>query len=687
MKRSVRRPIPNGRGPKASAGNTLDAVFAQAMQLYGEQQYETALRLCRQKLLPTAPRHPSVLCLAGVLCFMVKDYGASERYLRESIAAGETAEAHTNLGLTLTELHRQAEAESSYRRAVELDPNQAQAWNNLGNILRRSHHEARKKEGLQCYRQAIAARPDYATAYSNLGYALENLKDYAGAEKNYRQALAYNPRHLGTLINLAELLDKTGQTEQALHCYRQAAAFYPQNTKILGSALKLRRNVADWDAQATPRVEQLLAALPTDRHSELQPMNLLALVEADAKMQLLTAQRFANAQWATQLAQPPLVSLPAPPLEGKLRIGYLSADFRNHPVAHLITDVIAAHDRERFEVFLYSYGPLTGDKEQLALRELADHFVVINDFDDDEAAGRIRADNIAVLIDLTGFTTHARAGINALRPAPVIASWIGYVGTMGEPRMADYIIGDAIVTPPEMAANYSEALALMPECFQPNRAWCALPPPPPRADEGLPEDAVVLCSFNQTYKLNPQLWDDWCSILRLAPEAVLWLAPASQPLVERNLRHEAARRGIDAGRLIFAQRKPLNQHHARIALADLALDTFPYNSGATASDTLRAGVPLITQMGDTFCSRMAASLLHAIGLPELVTTDRNDYVRLAADLARDGARRQALRGKLARLLPESNLFNPQRLTRQFEALCLAMYAQAQTGQRNIITVV
>jgi predicted O-linked N-acetylglucosamine transferase (SPINDLY family) len=679
------RPIPTRRGPKAgAAGQAFDTAFAQAMQLYTQRQYGAALELCRAKLLPLAPRHPGALSLAGVLCFMVKDYPASERYLKESIAAGAGAEAHTNLGLTLAELHRPTEAEQSYRRAVELDPKQAQAWNNLGNILRRSRHEARKQEGVQCYQRAIAARPNYATAYSNLGFALENVKDYAGAEKNYRHTLSLDPRHLGTLINLAELLDKTKQTEQALICYRQAAEFYPHNAKILGNAFKLRRNIADWDPQATPRMDQLQAALATDQHSELQPMNLMALPEIDARTQQLAAQRFARVQWGTQLAQPPLVGLPAPPLSGKFRLGYLSADFRNHPVAHLITDVIAAHDRERFEVFLYSYGPLTGDTEQLALRKLADHFIVINDMDDDEAAKRIRDDHINVLIDLTGFTTHARAGINALRPVPVIASWIGYVGTMGEPRMADYIIGDAIVTPPETAANFSEALALMPECFQPNRALTALLPPPSRADEGLPENATVLCSFNQTFKLNPQLWDDWCRILHAVPDTVLWLAPASQPAVACNLRHETAQRGIDPERLVFGQRKNLAQHHARLVLADLGLDTFPYNSGATASDTLRAGVPLLTRMGETLCSRMAASLLHALGLPELVTTSRDDYVQRAIDLARDGAQRTTLRDKLARSLPGSNLFNPPRLTRQLEALCHAMYAQAQAGQCNAI---
>ncbi len=674
----------SSRGPNPAQGNTLSAIYARAMEQYRNGQYTEALELCRKRLLPLASRNPDILLLAGVLCNLTGDMPAAEGYLEKAVAAGGTSEIYTNLALVQVALHRPDDAEKSYRRAVALDPKQAQAWNNLGNLLHSSFQPERKKESLTCYRNAIAVRPNYASAYANLGFALEGQKDLDGAEENYRLAIKYDPRHLTAILNLADLLERRKRPDEAFELYQQAIAVEPHNTKALGNALSLRRNLADWDEKSIPNASDVIAALRPDKPSALQPLHLLALPEADAELHLSTAKRFAISQWETSLAQPPLVSSPADPNRKRIRVGYISADFRNHPVAHLITDVIASHDREQFEVFLYAYGPNTDGDERRALQQAADHFLVISEMEDGDVAQRIKEDGIDILIDLTGYTTHSRAGISALRPAPTIASWIGYVGTLGESRIADYIIGDAVVTPPESASKYSETLALMPESFQPNCALIPLPPTPTRSEEGLPENAVVFCSFNQIFKLNPQLWDDWCRILKEVPDSVLWLAAISKPGTEDNLRRETALRGVTPERLIFAPRKPLNEHRARIALADIALDTFPYNSGATASDTLRAGVPLVTHMGDTFASRMAGSLLYALGLPELTTSSRDEYVKLAVRLAQNPEERKALREKLNEQLPKSTLFQPKLFTRQVDALLKKMHEQAIAGKRSII---
>jgi len=349
-----------------------------------------------------------------------------------------------------------------------------------------------------------------------------------------------------------------------------------------------------------------------------------------------------------------------------------------------VTEVIAAHDRESFEIHLYAYGPETADEQRRNLEAAADRFTNCSAMDDAEVANLIRKDGIDILIDLTGYTTHARLGISALRPAPVIASWIGYIGTLGEPRLADYIISDAIATPPESAEYFSEALALMPECFQPNCSLVPLPPPPARAEEGLPDNAIVFCSFNQVFKLTPQLWDDWCEILKAVPGSVLWLAPGNSKVIRDNLLRETEKRGVSRDRLVFAERKPLQEHQSRIALADIALDTFPYNSGATASDTLRAGVPLVTHMGNTFVSRMAGSLLHALDMTELIATSRSGYVALAIALANDAANRASICQKLRERLPVSILYQPKKFARQLEQLFRAMHEQALAGQRNTI---
>ena len=662
-----------------------DALYAQALTLYRQGQWGAAIGLCRDKLLPLAPQHRDGLALLGVACFLQDDLPGSEHALQAAIAAGAGAETHTNLGLTLNALHRPDEAEAAYRRAVALDPQQAKAWNNLGNLLARSFQASRRDEALHCYRQALAAKPDYANAHTNLGYELESRKDLTGAERCYREALRLQPRFLPAIGNLAALLKRLQQPEEALKYYRQAILLDPHNPAFIGNALSLRRDVADWRADGKPTAAGLVAALERGEASDLAPLHLLAWPECSAELQRSAARRFAAHRWAWALAQPPLVAAAAP-REGPLRIGYLSADFRNHPVAHLLTEVIAVQDRTQSEIFLYAYGPPADDPQRRALQRAADHFTDIGAMDDLDAARRIRDDGIDVLVDLTGYTTHARLAITALRPAPVIASWLGYIGSLGEPRLADYVIGDAVATPPALAHQFSETLALMPECFQPNAALHPLPPPPRRADEGLPVEALVFCSFNQMFKLTPQLWDDWCRILQAVPGSVLWLAPPGSETTAQNLREETARRGVAPERLVFARRQPLAAHQARIALADIALDTFPYNSGTTASDVLRAGVPLVTRAGETFVSRMAASLLSAAGVPELVAADSAGYRRLAIALAKDAPRRRGLRAALAQRVAASSLFQPQRFARQLDALLRAMHAQALAQRRATIVL-
>lgn len=674
------------QGAQIWKADKFETWLAQAKKLYLDKNYNSVIELCQKKLLPIASRNMDVLLLLGTTYYHVKEFQLAEKYLAQATKVGANAAVYSNLGLTLAALNRRSDAEKAFRQAVEIEPRHISAWNNLGNLLQGSHRLERRKEAIHCYEKLIAIKPDYADAYSNLASALERNLDYEEAEKNYRLAISFDPHNRIALGNLAKLLEKNERPGEALEYYRQAIAIQPRHLKTLGNAFGLRRSIADWDPEGIPQIDALLSVLHRSQSSVLPPLPLLSLPEVDAETLRIAARNYARLRWHEELAQPPLVSSSASLPKDRLRIGYISADFRNHPVAHLVADVIAAHDRGKFEIFLYAHGPSSNDEKRRVLQEVADRFIPIDDMEDYEAAKRIREDGIDILVDLTAYTQYARSGINALRPATVIASWIGYVGTLGEPRMADYIIGDAVVTPPEHSADFSETLALMPECFQPNCALFPLPPAPSRADENLPDNAVVFCSFNQIFKLTPQLWDDWCRILQAVPESILWLPPVSLPIVEQNLRREAALRGVVSERLVFAQRKSLDEHRARIALADIALDTFPYNSGATASDALRAGVPLITRMGRTFASRMAASLLHTIGLPELIADDREEYAQLAISLAQHAGRRAQIRNRLAKLLPETSLFKPRRFARQLEALFQEMHEQARTGQRRIITV-
>lgn len=558
------------------------------------------------------------------------------------------------------------------------DPRHAAGWN-LAGILAQT---ARDFAGARtCFQRAVAGGGS-AGLWVNLGFAHQKLGEDAQALAAYTQAINREPRLALAWQKLGGLKEAQGRTKEALDCYRRAVKLDPDDLKSLGDGLYLRRHLADWAPDPVLNAENLLATFARAPRSDFSPGLLLSLPEADAAAQRESARKFARSQWGTALAAPPLAPA-ARTTDGPLRVGYLSADFCNHAVSFLVSEVIAAHDRSRVKVFAYAYrAPAPGDPWRAAIERGVDVFADIDALDDRAAAQRIRDDGIDVLVDLTGYTGHGRVGINAWRPAPVIAQWIGYIGTLGEPRLADYVIADDFVLPPALEGGFSEAVARMPGCFQPNGRLVPLPAPPTRAAAGLPENGVVFCSFNQAYKFNAPLWDDWCAVLRGVPGSVLWLVAPKDPATADNLRAEAARRGVAPERLVFAPPLPREAHLSRLALADLALDTHPYNSGTTASDALRMGVPVLTWPGESFVSRMAASLLHAAGLPEAVANDRAGLVAMATQLGNDATTRDALRARLQASLAEGRLFQPERFARDLERLYAAMHAQAMGGTRD-----
>jgi len=643
-----RRPPP----PSSPTQNTADeAQYRLALQCYEQGKHDEALTICERMATRPALQGPACL-LMGCIYLLREQYPSAEAALQTAAQKLDSAVAWFNLALTLVTVGKPEQAEQAYRKALQRDPKQHKAWNNLGTLLRNNRNREQFQQAIECYQHALELQPNDAIAHSNLAHAYSNHGEKELAEKHYRIAWELEPDHLTYMTNWA-----------------------------------LQRGaLADWSHNG-PQPAQIVAAIEHDETGvPVTPFPLLAWPEATPDVQRDAAVRYARTRWRYELSQPPLVNQVADVRGRRIRVGYLSADVRDHPVTYLMTDVIAHHDRERFEVFLYAYGPETEDQARQALRQAAEHFTSVSALSDRAAAEKIRADGIDLLVNLTGYTSISRVGITALRPAAVIASWLGYIGTLGEPRLADYVIGDAIATPPERASDFSESLALMPHCFQPNQALTAAAMPvPTRSAEGLPENAFVFCSFNQCYKLTPMLWDDWCRILERTGNSVLWLFPMPSTACD-NLRREAAQRGIDPRRLVFAKQLPLPEHQARIALADLALDTWPYNSGATGSDVLRAGVPLLTLQGETFVGRMGASLLHCLGLDELIAPDRAAYIDLAVTLATDPARLQAIKTALTARLPGSPLFNPQRFARDLERLFQAMIEQRARGESGVVRV-
>jgi predicted O-linked N-acetylglucosamine transferase (SPINDLY family) len=360
----------------------------------------------------------------------------------------------------------------------------------------------------------------------------------------------------------------------------------------------------------------------------------------------------------------------------KLKLGYLSSDFQNHATAHLLVETLEAQDRARFELHAFSYGGSDGGDMRARLSRAFDSFNDITPLSDTEAAQAIYRKEIDILIDLKGFTQATRTSILALRPAPIQVNFLGYPGTLG-PGLCDYIITDAFCTPPESAADYAESFAYLPYSYQPHGRRSVINIAPRRVVAGLPEEGFVFCCFNQAFKFTPAVFDIWCRLLHNVPKSVLWLLAAQD--AEGNLRNEAWERGVDGSRLIFAPDLPHNEHLGRLQLADLVLDTAPYGAHTTASDALWAGVPIVTRPGSTFSSRVAGSLLHTVGLPELVVEDQDDYFELAFGLATDKDRLSRLRQTLATNRLRTPLFDVKAYTVALETLYGRMWARYRAG--------
>jgi len=601
----------------------------------------------------------------------------AEACFRRAVAlAPDFAQAHSNLGRTLEVKGMPLEALAACQRAISLHPGLATAHANIAGLYNALHKFPEAEAASQ---QALALDKKLAIAYNNLGAALAGQKRFPEAERAYQAALGLANALDDARKNLGHLLQETRRFDEAEACYRKI----PHDPAALGNAYHCAAHLCDWRHRAKDE-SSLADALRSNDESTIGPFGLLSLWRADAPfLQRQAGLKYANSTLKAHLTKAPLVQPETHPAHDRLRIGYLSADFHDHATMHLLAGVLAEHDKQRFAIHLYSYGPNIEDHGRQQAKASADIFRDFSTTSDVEAAEQIAADGIDLLVDLKGYTQDTRLGITALRPAPVIISWLGYPGTLGHERLADYLIGDPIVTPPENAAHFSETLALMPDCYQPNDRQREIGPRPTRAEAGLPEQGIVFCSFNQTYKITPQVFEQWCGILADTPGSVLWLLE-SHPAAMNNLRNTAKRHGIPAERLIFAKRLPLRDHLGRLQLADLALDTAPYGSHTTGSDALWAGVPLVTQLGTTFASRVGASLLRSAELPELITNTWEDYRALATSLARDPDRLGRLRAGLIEQRNKVPLFDTEKFTHNIEMLYERIWEQHAQGIKAIL---
>jgi predicted O-linked N-acetylglucosamine transferase (SPINDLY family) len=563
---------------------------------------------------------------------------------------------------------RLAEAAALLSRSLATAPARPDSWNLLGATLAR---QKRFPEAEGAYRKALALQEDHEGALNNLAVLLRQSGRLAEAQAAYELTLRLHPNHANAWNNLGALLSAKGDYEGTVRCYRRVLELDPNYGYALGAAANAMGMVCDWGGRAAP-VARLAPAIAAGQ-PVCTPFVLLALMD-DPALQLACA-RIWNREQAVQ-AEP----APGWPPHERLRIAYASADLREHPVGLQIAELIERHDRDRFEWFGVYFGPrVPDDATHRRLRAAFDSFLDIGRVPDPEAVRRLRALEIDILVDLSGHTWEGRPGLVARRAAPLQASWLGYPGTSGAPWI-DYLIADRFLIPPSERPHYSERILYLPDTFWVGDSRMPVAAPTPsRAELGLPEQGFVFCCFNHNYKLNPTLLDCWAGILREVQGSALWLLAAS-PQVEGRLRQEAAARGVDPGRLVFARRVGLAEHLARQTRADLFLDTLPFNAITTASSALHAGLPVLTCAGRAFAARGAGSLLRALGLSELIATDLDAYARRAVELALKPDRLAAVKSALAERRRAGPLFDAVRQARHLERGYLAIWERHRRGE-------
>jgi protein O-GlcNAc transferase len=562
------------------------------------------------------------------------------------------------------------EAERLIGEAVKINPHVPDAFYNLGCALQ---YLQRHEEALAAFDRALALKPDYGDALTNRGATLLALKNHREAIASFDRALALQPRDAEALSNRATALFEIRRYDESSVAYRRLIAAAPQFPYATGNFVLARAYCCDWSDFAQDRA-RITAELRAGNPAMAPHASTLILDNAEDQFRL--ARR-----WVADRCPP----VPSPLWRGeiyrhdKIRVAYLSADFHAHATAFLIAGVLERHDRSRFETIVLSFGPDDASEMRARLRRGCNRFIDVRAKSDAEIAAMIRQLEVDIAVDLKGFTQDSRPGIFAHRAAPVQVNYLAHPGTMGAVYM-DYIFADKTVIPPEHQSSYGEKIVYLPDSYQANdSARRVAERVPSRAEAGLPHSGFVYASFNNSYKITPLVFEVWMRLLRASEGSVLWLLQDNETAAA-NLKREAEIRGVEPRRLIFAPRVNVAEHLARQRLADLFLDTLPCTAHTTASDALWVGLPVLTVLGTTFAGRVAASLLNAIGLPELVTSSLADYETVALSLARDPVALSRLKAKLGDNRHTHALFDTARFTRNLEKAFEAIWSRYQRGE-------
>lgn len=645
----------------------FDALQLLATSAGQQKKFSEAVELFKLALSINPVHSASLNNLGNALQELKRYEEALLSYDRAIAVNPDNADTYYNQGVVLQALKRNEEAVLSYERALALKPGYALAQNNLAFALLELK---RYKESLASYDKAISLNPNFPEPYYNRGNALLALSRYQEAAISYDRAVVLKPDYAEAYCNRGNALLELRRYEEALLSYDKTYEIRPDFNFILGKCQHIRMKICDW-RKFDHHVHEL--AKKIELHEKVSgPFPFLSLKDS------LFLQKKA-AEIYVQAKHPFTEDLPKIPKRDrheKIRIGYFSADFHDHPMMHLMAGLFEKHDRTRFELIAFSFGPDTKGEMRKRAEAAFDRFIDVRMQSDKDIAKLSRDLNVDIAIDRKGYTKDCRTGIFAFRAAPVQVNYLAYPGTLGA-EYIDYIIADRTLIPESSRQYYSEKIVFLPDCYQANDENRLIADKVfTRKESGLPETGFVFCCFNNNHKIIPATFDGWMRILRQIEGSVLWLFESNQTAAE-NLRRAAVDRGVDSNRLVFAHRLPNPEHLARHRSADLFLDTLPYNAHTTTSDALWAGLPVLTCIGESFASRVAASLLNAIQLPELITSTQEEYEALAVELATNPDKLAAIRRKLEKNRLTTPLFDTGRFTRHIEQAYTAMYERYQ----------
>ena len=634
----------------------------EALSLHQDGQLDLA-EVHYKKLLSDLPQNTLILTNLGTIKLQKNNLEDGIHLIEKSLEIDpKQPNALNNLGVFLQKNNRSLEAFDRYNRAIAIESNYPEAYSNRGNALMDLN---RFDEALDSYDHAIRIKPDYAQAFSNRGNALKELNRLNDANESYSKAIELNSNYANAFSNRGEVLKKLGLKEASIDDYQRSLELNPEIEYINGELINTKMHLCIWN-NFNSQVSELIDQIKNDKKVS-SPFPLLSLVD-ELSILKKVSEIYVNDKYAS-IKQRKFESFKQN--KSKIKIGYFSPDFRKHPVATLSAEIYELHDKDNFEIHGFYFGPDTNDEMNFRIRAGVDYFHDISSLSNEDTVNLTRGLGIDIAVDLTGFTELHRTAIFAMRVAPIQVNYIGFLGTMGS-NFHDYILADLNIIPIENRKYYSEKIAYL-SSYQANDSKRIHPEIDfKRQDLGLPEKSFIFCCFNNTYKITPEIFDSWATILKAVKGSIMFIYVDNE-LAKINLKKEISSRKVDPSRLFFGEYLPFSDYLARYRVMDLFLDTYPYNAGTTASDALWMGLPVLTLSGNSFPSRMAASLLRAINLPELITSNKSEYEAMAIELGINSKKINSLKNNLANNIDSTPLFNSGKFTKNLESIYAKMF--------------